>query len=164
MKTTFRLTFAMFVMAFVFSSLIPNVTYAQKATFKNCSLEQNVKDQNGKKKMIFHFSADFTGMKMHDAEIWMEIECPKGTMHEYLDDDEGGEGRLRLPVRKLKEFKNKYKTDSFVLNNKIIWMWNSEVHPKKGKHTYYVRLVAYDAQTYKEVGHSNYMTFTMTGK
>ena len=108
MKTTFRITIAMIVMAFVFSFLIPNVTYAQKATFKNCSLEQNVKDQNGKKKMIFHFSADFTGMKKHDAEIWMEIECPKGTTHEYLDDDEGGEGRLRLPVRKLKEFKNKY--------------------------------------------------------
>ena len=164
MKTTFRITIAMIVMAFVFSFLIPNVTYAQKATFKNCRLETNVQDKNGKKKMVCHFSADFTGMKKHDAQIYMEVECPKGTTHEYLSNDYGGEGRLRYPVQKVKDFKNKNKTDKFVLNNKIIWMWNSDIHPKKGSHTYYVRLVAYDAQTYKVVGRSNYMTFKMTGK
>ena len=67
-------------------------------------------------------------------------------------------------MRKLKDFKNKNKTDSYSLKNKIIWMWNSDIHPKKGKHTYYVRLVAYDAKTYEEVGSSEYMSFTMTGE
>lgn len=164
MKATLRVTVVMMVMAFLFSSLKPNVVYGQKATFKNCSLEMNVKDNNGKKKMVCHFSADFTGMKKHDVQIYMEIESPKGTLHEYLDDDEGGEGSMRLPVQKVKNFKNKNKTDRFVLNDKIIWMFNSDLHPKKGKHTYYVRLVAYDAQTYDEIGHSNYMSYTMTGK
>ena len=103
-------------------------------------------------------------MKQHDAQIYMEIESPKGTPHEYLDDDEGGEGRLRLPVHKVKDFKNKNKTDSFSLKDKIIWMWNSDIHPKKGKHTYYARLVAFDANTYEEIGTSEYMKFTMTGQ
>lgn len=165
MKNTSRITLLLVTMMFFFSSLIPNATYAQKATFSNCSLEHNVKDEkSGHKKMVCHFTAEFTGMKQHDAQIYMEIESPKGEIHEYLDDDYGGESRLRLPVRKLKEFKNKNKTDSFSLKNKIIWMWNSDIHPKKGKHTYYVRLVAYDANTYEEIGTSEYMKFTMTGK
>lgn len=165
MKNTSKITLFMVTMMFFVSSLIPSAIYAQKVTFSNYSLEHNVKDEKtGHKKMVCHFTAEFTGMKQHDANIFMVIESPKGTIHEYLDDDYGGDGRLRLPVRKLKEFKNKNKTDNFSLKNKIIWMWNSDIHPKKGKHKYYVRLVAEDAQTYKEIGSSGYMSFTMTGK
>lgn len=165
MKNTSKITLFMVTMMFFVSSLIPSAAYAQKAVFSNCSLEHNVKDEKtGHKKMVCHFTAEFTGMNQHDAQIYMEIESPKGQIHEYLDDDYGGSGRLRLPVRKLKEFKNKYKTNDYSLKNKIIWMWNSDIHPKKGKHTYYVRLVAYDAKTYEEVGSSEYMSFTMTGE
>ena len=166
MKSTNSITYIYITMAMLFlaSLLIPNAIYGQEAIFKECSLEHNVKDKNGEKKMVCHFTAEFTGMKQHDAQIYMEVECPKGTIHEYLDDDEGGESRLCLPVRKLKDFKNKNKTDNFSLKDKIIWMWNSDLHPKKGEHKYYVRLVAYDAQTYEEIGSSKYMTFKMTGK
>jgi hypothetical protein len=165
MKSTSKITLLMVTMMFFVSSLIPNATYAQKAVFSNCSLEHNVKDEKtGHKKMVCHFTAEFTGMKQHDAQITMQIESPKGEIHEYLDDDYGGDGRLRLPVWKVKEFKNKNKTDSFSLKNKIIWMWNSDIHPKKGKNKYYVRLVAYDLNTNEEVGSSEYMSFTMTGK
>ena len=163
MKNTSKTTYIMIALMFL-AFLIPDVIYGQKAIFKESYLEHNVKDKNGEKKMICHFTAEFTGMKQHDTQIYLEIECPKGTIHEYLDDDEGGESRLRLPVRKLKDFKNKNKTDSFSLKDKIIWMWNSDLHPKKGKHTYYARLVAYDTQTYEEIGSSEYMSFKMTGK
>jgi len=146
--------------------MIPNVTYGQKVTFKESHLELNVKDKSGKKKMVCHFSADFTGMKKHGVDIYMVVECPKGELHEFLDVEGGGggEGVMRLPVQKIKSFKNKNQTDKFTLNNKIIWMWNSDIHPKKGKHTYYVRLMVIDATTYDEIGSSKYMSFTMTGK
>ena len=48
MKATLRVSVVMMIMAFLFSSLKPNVVFGQKATFKNCRLELNVKDKNGK--------------------------------------------------------------------------------------------------------------------
>lgn len=166
MKSTSKTTLFMVTMMFFVSSLIPSAAYAQKAVFSKCSLEHNVKDEkSGHKKMVCHFTAEFTGMKQHDARIFIEIESPKGQIHEYSDEDDyGGSSCFSYPVRKSKDFKNKYKTDDYSLKDKIIWMWNSDIHPKKGKHTYYVRLVAYDAQTGEVVGRSEYMSFTMTGK
>ena len=150
--------------AFLVSTIVPNVAYAQKAVFSNCKLEHNVKDKNGKKMMKCHFSAKFTGMKGHNIDIFMMVESPKGTLHEYLDDDYGGDGRLRLPVESVKTFTNKNKSNNCSLTNKTISLYNKDIHPKKGKHTYYVHLIAYDAETYEELGVSEYMKFTMTGK
>ncbi len=147
------------------SVMTSKTVFGQRMTFSNCNLELNLKDDNGKYYMKFNFSAEATGMKNHDAELYLVVECPKGEDHTYTEDgDYGGEGLLQYPVQKLKEFKNKNKTDSFSLKNKFIWMYNSDIHPKKGKNTYYMRIIAYDAETGDEIGRSGYQTFTMTGK
>lgn len=52
----------------------------------------------------------------------------------------------------------------FGQKNKFIWMYNSDIHPKQGKNTYYVHIEVFDAETDKEIGRSDDLTFTMTGK
>lgn len=147
------------------SVMTSNDVFGQKVKFSNCNLELNLKDDNGKNYMRYNFTAEATGMKGRDVYMEMIVECPKGQTHEYtIEGDYGGDGLIRYSCYKRKDFKNKNKTDSFSLKNKFIWMYNSDIHPKKGKNTYYVHIEVFDAETGKEIGRSDYLTFTMTGK
>lgn len=163
MKKALKLSMIMVSMIFLFSSLIPTTAYAQKITFKNCRLELNAKDKKGKNMTRFHFTAEGTNLKKHDFDIYMCIESPKGTPHTYTDGDTGGEGLLRYSVQKTKHYKNG-KHDSHTYKDKSISIYTSDIHPKKGKHTYYVYIEAVDCNTYKTIGRSDYLSFTMTGK
>ena len=165
MKHTNKLFLIMASMIMMVSTMISNDVFGQKATFSNCALELNLKDDNGKTYFKYNFTAEITGINKHDIDMTLIVECPKGEMHTYtIEGDYGGDGLIRYPVYKDKSFKNKNKTDSCSLKNKFIWMYNSDVHPKKGKNTYYVYIEAKDAQTGKNIGKSDYLSFTMTGK
>lgn len=127
-------------------------------TFSDCSIELNAKDDNGNERMVYHFTAEASGMGEHGLQMILSVESPKGIPHTYVD-NEGDE----IEVVAKKDFKNKNKTDSFSLKNKIVGIQNSKLHLKKGEHTYYVRLTAYDENTRAEIGSSPYMAVTMTG-
>lgn len=162
MKHTSKLTLIMVTMMFLTLSLIPNLIYGQNAVFSNCKLEHNVKGEDGKKMLVYHCTIDFTNMKGHDIRIQMEVESPKGTEHTYTDGDTGGEGLLHYPVWDVETYEND--ADNFSFKDYTISIYNSNLYPKPGKHTYYVRLRAYDTETYEEIGDSEYIKFSMTGK
>ena len=131
----------------------------QSITFTDCSIETNAKDDKGIEYLVYHFTAELSGMKEKGIQMILSVESPKGTPYTYVD-NEGDE----IIVKETKDFKNKNKTDSFSLNNKIVRIQNSKLHLKDGENTYYVRLTAYDENTHEEIGASPYITVTITGK
>ena len=131
----------------------------QSITFSDCSIEMNAKDDKGNDRLVYHFTAEVSGMKEHGIQMILSVESPKGTPYTYVD-EEGDE----IIVREKKDFKNKNQTDSFSLKNKIVGIQNSKLHLKEGETTFYVRLTAYDEITHAEIGSSPYMAVTMTGK
>ena len=130
--------------------------YGQKAAFSNCQLKHNVVTDGGKQ-LQCHYTARFTDMKSHKIRIVMQIECPKGTVYKYVNND----GK-KVSVKTSKEYNNKSNKAS--LENKKLGIYNSKLHPKQGTNKYFVRLIAYDATTNKVIGSSNYMSYTQTGK
>lgn len=130
----------------------------QSITFSDCSIELNAKDDKGNDRMVYHFTAEVSGMKEQGIQMVLSVESPKGTPYTFVD-DEGDE----IIVKETKDFKNKNKTDSFSLKNKIVGIQNNKLHLKDGENTYYVRLTAYDENTHAEIGSSPYMAVTMTG-
>lgn len=132
--------------------------YGQSITFSDCSIEMNAKDDNGKNRLAYHFTAELSGMKEQGVQMILSIESPKGTPHTYVD----AEGDA-VEVRAKKDFKNKNQTNSFSLKNKSVGIENSKLHLKKGENTYYVRLTAYDENNHALIGSSPYLAVTMTG-
>ena len=130
----------------------------QSITFSDCSIEMNAKDDNGNERLVYHFTAEVSGMKEQGIQMILSVESPKGTPYTYVD-EEGDE----IIVKAKKDFKNKNQTNSFSLKNKIVGIQNSQLHLKEGENTYYVRLTAYDENTHAEIGSSPYMAVTMTG-
>lgn len=130
--------------------------YGQKATFSNCQLKHNVVTDKGKQ-LQCQFTARFTDMKSHKIRIVMQVECPKGTVYKYVNND----GK-KVSVKTSKEYNNKSNKAS--LENKKLGIYNSKLHPKQGTNKYFVRLVAYELKTGKVIGRSGYMSFTNTGK
>lgn len=131
----------------------------QSIIFSDCSIEMNAKDDKGNERLVYHFSAEVSGMKEHGIQMILSVESPKGTPYTYVD-EEGDE----IIVREKKDFKNKNQTDSFSLKNKIVGIQYSKLHLKDGENTFYVRLTAYDENTHAEIGSSPYMAVTITGK
>lgn len=140
----------------VIMTLFQGTAYGQKATFTNCQLKHNVVTDKGKQ-LQCQFTARFTDMKSHKIRIVMQVECPKGTVYKYLNND----GK-KVSVKTSKEYNNKSNKAS--LENRKIGIYNSKLHPKQGTNKYFVRLIAYDATTNKVIGSSNYMSYTQTGK
>ncbi|MBR6972417.1 MAG: RICIN domain-containing protein [Bacteroidales bacterium] len=131
--------------------------FGQKATFSDCKLKHNVVTDGGKQ-LQCQYTARFSDMKSHKKiKIVMQIECPKGKVYKYLNND----GK-NVSVTASKEYNNQY--DRPILENKRLGIYNSRLHPKPGTNTYYVRLVAYELKTGKVIGKSGYMSFTNTGK
>ena len=141
------------------NSSAPKNNTEQSIIFSDCSIETNSKDDNGNPRMVYHFTAELSGMKEHGIQMVMSVESPKGTPYTYVD-EEGDE----IIVRAKKDFQNKNQTDSFSLKNKIVGIENSKLHLKEGENTFYVRLTAYDEDTHAEIGSSPYMAVTITGK
>lgn len=127
-------------------------------TFSDCSIELNAKDDKGNDRMAYHFTAELSGMEEHGIQMILSVESPEGTPHTYID-EEGDE----IIVNAKKDFKNKYKTDSFSLRNKIVGIQNSKLHLKDGENTYYLRLTAYDENSHAEIGSSPCLSVTLTG-
>jgi hypothetical protein len=120
-------------------------------TFSQCNLEHNVM-YNDKKMLKYSYVANVRGVKGHEIQFIMTIECPKGTFH-Y-----GNDGKVL-------ESKSKVLTATYDNTKFEKWqgIYNDNLNPLPGKNTYYVRITAKDLTTGKTLGKSDYLTYTQTG-
>lgn len=125
--------------------------YKKKATFKNCFLEFNVENK-GKNMLKCNYTLNVTGEKDKEVKLVMYVETPKGNPHTFKN----GHKMMVESVYKISY-------DNSNLKNKWLGIYNDSLNPLPGKHTYYIRIVAYDKATGKAIGQSEYMEFTMTG-
>lgn len=122
---------------------------------KFLNLEHNV-NYNGKKSLCAHFKVVIRGMKGQKARLVIYIESPKGV---GVVDQNNRYHTTDGHVSSGEDLTPGYDNTSW--SDFKIYLPNSEIHPKKGKHTYYVRAILWNGN--KKLAEADCGSFSMTG-
>lgn len=128
---------------------------ASTAKFDKIWLKHNV-THGGEKCIAIHFTVTVDGMLGRTVKFAAFVDSPQGVGHPDANNRYcNHEGK----VVSIMEDDCTYK--STLWKDFVIYLPNSEVHPKAGNNTYYIRVFAYDGSTI--IGNSEFVAFNMTG-
>lgn len=147
------LRYILCVVSFVFLS---EQVSAATARFNKIWLEHDVIDQD-RKCMAIHFDVNVIGMKGKEVSMIAYVDIPKGQGHKDTNGQYRTSGGNVCALKKVKcSYDNSHRKDC------VIMLPNDEIHPKPGRHEYFVRVWCFDNGN--AIGHSDFVSFTMSGK
>ena len=135
--------------------VVNKTALASTAKFDKIWLEHNV-NNNGQQCLAIHFAVHVEGMNGRIVEFIAYVDSPKGVGHpdannQYCD----------IYGKVISSHKGNCTYENCVWDDFVIYLPNSEIHPKAGKNTYYIRVFAYDGSAI--IGNSEFVSFDMTG-
>lgn len=128
---------------------------ASTAKFNKIWLEHNV-NHDGQKCLAIHFAVQVDGMRGRLVEFIAFVDSPKGVGHPDANNNYCNSNGNVVSTKK-----SDCIYESCVWQDFVIYLPNSEVHPKAGTNTYYIRVFAYDGSAI--IGNSEFVSFEMTG-
>lgn len=147
-----HLTIALFVLLM---SPIATSAQSKSATFHKIWLEHNVM-RNGEKCLAIHVDVTASGMKGKTLKCVAYVYSPKETKHKDTNSKyHTKDGQVSASTKRTCSY------DASRFRDLVIYLPNDEIHPFKGKHSYYVKVNAFDNG--EILGKSDYAHFAMTG-
>lgn len=137
------------VSLFVYS----NPIFSQSASFSGLRLEHNYLNGNGRKMLKFNYNITLNGCLGHNIRVYMFVDIPKGKGHKFAS------GEVMSAISGvLCPSKNYVRFEGGALG-----IYNDQLNPLPGLNTYYTRLWAKDENTGEWIGHSDFLSYDITG-
>lgn len=128
---------------------------AQTATFSNLRLELNSPDNNGRQMVKMHYTMNVSGALGHDVCAALCVFLDRnGTKHYFPNGTQMKSDGSKLVCSW---------QDTKTTGDWWVGIYNDQLNPLPGRHTYYCQLWAWDFTAQRWIGKSDFLTYDMTG-